>query len=292
MAGQSQPLAKQFEIVDEQGRPTDYFIRWAQQRQIDIGEGITAEQALAIVEDYVEDWSADRDIIAGVALDGGGPLNADVTIDHANSIVTPGTYGDATHSPQLTVDQQGHVTAVTNVPISGGGGGGGGFTLSGMLDANFNPQNRATFGTVFVVGEQGLTITGAGIVMTTVTGGQYRIGVAPYISGTSVMTAPPVYTATFTAATGRNTVIFLPLASSVVLTPLTAFIIFVTRIDSTPTVSQSIATFSGGVTSPGIWLPAQATNRGRLLSSVNPLITDVWAVVANNYGFTCSYTVP
>lgn len=41
MAGELQPLDLQFPIVDAQGRPTQYFIRWAQQRQIDIGDSIT-----------------------------------------------------------------------------------------------------------------------------------------------------------------------------------------------------------------------------------------------------------
>lgn len=34
--------------------------------------------------------------------------------------VTPGTYGSATESPQFTVDAQGRVTSVTNVPLTGG----------------------------------------------------------------------------------------------------------------------------------------------------------------------------
>lgn len=39
--------------------------------------------------------------------------------------VTAGTYGDATHSAQVTVSAGGLVTAAGNVPITGGGGGGG-----------------------------------------------------------------------------------------------------------------------------------------------------------------------
>lgn len=35
------------------------------------------------------------------------------TIGHATSGVTPGTYGDATHIPEVTVEADGHVTAVT-----------------------------------------------------------------------------------------------------------------------------------------------------------------------------------
>jgi hypothetical protein len=39
--------------------------------------------------------------------------------------VTPGTYGDATHVFQGTVDSFGRITTATSVPITGGGGGGG-----------------------------------------------------------------------------------------------------------------------------------------------------------------------
>lgn len=40
----------------------------------------------------------------------------------SSSGVTPGTYGDATHVPQVTVDANGRVTAASNVAIVGGGG--------------------------------------------------------------------------------------------------------------------------------------------------------------------------
>ncbi|MBA3831665.1 MAG: discoidin domain-containing protein [Chthoniobacterales bacterium] len=121
MAGNLQPLFSNQAIVDVRGQPTEYFIRWAQQRQIDIGAGITAEQAQQLIDDF----AAARDIIAGVALHGGGNLSSDITIDHADSLVTPGTYGDATHVAQFVVDQQGHIQGVVEVAISGGGGGGG-----------------------------------------------------------------------------------------------------------------------------------------------------------------------
>lgn len=38
--------------------------------------------------------------------------------------VSPGTYGDATHSSRVTVDAAGRVTAASSVAITGGGGGG------------------------------------------------------------------------------------------------------------------------------------------------------------------------
>lgn len=54
-----------------------------------------------------------------------GPLTGDVTTSGAAATLkntgTAGTYGDATHVPQLTTDAQGRVTGVTPVSITGGG---------------------------------------------------------------------------------------------------------------------------------------------------------------------------
>ncbi len=121
MTGALQPLAQEFPIVTPDGKPTEYFIRWAQQRQIDISDGITEAQA----KQLIEDWSAGRSVLAGTGLDGGGPLSSDVTLNLADTAVTPGTYGSSTKVPVIDVDQQGRLTNITEVTVSGGGGGGG-----------------------------------------------------------------------------------------------------------------------------------------------------------------------
>lgn len=54
--------------------------------------------------------------VTGSFADGG----FDVSL--TDTTVTPGTYGDATHTPQITIDQQGRIETVANVLISGGGG--------------------------------------------------------------------------------------------------------------------------------------------------------------------------
>lgn len=51
MAGNLQPLDEKFPIVDEFGKPTLYFIKWCQDRQIDITEAIT----LLGLEEYLAD---------------------------------------------------------------------------------------------------------------------------------------------------------------------------------------------------------------------------------------------
>ena len=61
-----------------------------------------------------------REIIAGVGLDGGGNLAANVTIDLANTAVTPATYGGGSNAAEVTVDAQGRITAAANVAIPQG----------------------------------------------------------------------------------------------------------------------------------------------------------------------------
>lgn len=129
MAGELQPLAQNFKIVNADGFPTQYFIKWAQQRQLDIKNGVPD----------------DRQVIAGTGLAGGGDLSENITLDLDDTAVTPGVYGDATHSAQLTIDQQGRVTDAVEVPISGGGGGGS-LEVSPIIPvlADFTWQNQGT----------------------------------------------------------------------------------------------------------------------------------------------------
>lgn len=119
------PLPNTQKIVNSDGTPTTFFIRWAQERSIDISNGVTAAQ----VQQLIDEWGAAHSITAGTGLSGGGTLESNPTINLSDTAVTPSTYGDGTHVPQITVDQQGRITDVVDVAISGGGGGGGDFTL-------------------------------------------------------------------------------------------------------------------------------------------------------------------
>ncbi|WP_374027953.1 tail fiber domain-containing protein [Bdellovibrio bacteriovorus] len=57
-------------------------------------------------------------VTAGTGLSGGGG-SGNVTLNLANTTVTAGTYGTATKVPQVVVDAQGRLTAVTEVTVSG-----------------------------------------------------------------------------------------------------------------------------------------------------------------------------
>ena len=57
-------------------------------------------------------------VIAGTALSGGGRLNANVTLNLANTAVTSGSYGNASTVGTFTVDAQGRLTSASNTAIS------------------------------------------------------------------------------------------------------------------------------------------------------------------------------
>lgn len=57
-------------------------------------------------------------ISAGTGLSGGGTIEATRTLNLANTAVTPASYGDATNVGAFTVDQQGRITAASNVAIT------------------------------------------------------------------------------------------------------------------------------------------------------------------------------
>lgn len=67
-------------------------------------------------------------VTAGTGLSG-GTITSSGTINLTDTAVTTGTYGDGTHVAQITIDQQGRITGVTSVAISGGGSSGFPITL-------------------------------------------------------------------------------------------------------------------------------------------------------------------
>lgn len=64
---------------------------------------------------------ADGTVWKGQALSGDATVDGAGVVTLANTAVTPGTYGDATHVGRFTVDAKGRLTAASNVAITGSG---------------------------------------------------------------------------------------------------------------------------------------------------------------------------
>lgn len=90
-------------------------------------------------------------LTAGTGLNGGGTFTTDqaidgyVTVNLDSTAVTPGTYGDANNTPQITIDQQGRITSATTVTTAGSGSSGGGAELSIERDVITATANQQVF---------------------------------------------------------------------------------------------------------------------------------------------------
>lgn len=98
-----------------------------------------------------------------------------VAADLPSTAVTPGTYGDSTHVPQLTIDAAGRATAAANVAISVGGSG----NVSNTGTPTSGQAAEWTSATII----QGVTVTGTG----------------SYVRATSPTIAAPTVTGSFNA---------------------------------------------------------------------------------------------
>lgn len=124
MAGNVQPLVNNQRIVNPDGTPTDYFIRWAQTKQIDISGGITLDQ--------LKEYLAGHQMQAGTGIS----ITPSGDINDKPTIALNAALGDLNNVDlQTTAPTNGQVIAYDAasglwLPVNQSGGGGGGAVMS------------------------------------------------------------------------------------------------------------------------------------------------------------------
>jgi hypothetical protein len=173
------------------------------------------------------------------------------------------------------------------------GGGGGSSTPSWQFQISpttSGAHSFATTGNLFTP-QIDMTVTGCAFIITTVTGATYKIGIAPYNTGTNKITSAPSYSGVFTAGTGAaNKWVNGTFSGGVALTAGTAYVFFIVRTDSTTTVSTTLnfVVGSGTIYAPGF--VEIATNRSVHLASIAPGTGDTWTTETPGwYGMVLSY---
>src|SRR6185369_4458026 len=127
-----------------------------------------------------------------------------------------------------------------------------------------------------------ISITAIAALITTVTSGTYKLGIAPYNTSTNKVTAAPTYTGTFTCVTGAaNDVISGKLASPFVCAAGTDYIIFLVRSDATSSTNMTRNTSLQSTFGYGVYIAAANTTQ-RIISNQAPGTGDVWSTVANS----------
>ncbi len=198
-------------------------------------------------------------------------------------LYTPGAGAPlATSSTVGSVKPDNKTTFVNNSAV---------ISASGGFNLNFTPVSTTTHSFAaagnLITPQYNLQLYSVAALLTTVTGGVYKIGVALYNTGTNEITTLPTYTSSFTETSGvANKWIFglfnsIPSAAYIALNAGMTYLIFVVRTDSTTTVSTTLDITNTTAISPGIY--QVDTSNSVHLASVSPGLTDTWTTETGFY---------
>lgn len=241
MARLPSPINHNVSIVHENGTPTQEFMRW-------LTDQLGTNKLLPPVEEQValnvEAIAALilRKILTTSPLSGGGDLSADRTLTLLDTAVTAGTYGDATNSPQITIDAKGRITAAADVPISGGGGGGGSvLAFPPYMNTSFSGGAQASKGSI-ITPYKDITVTEIVCRINATSTHSYKGGLYA-LNASNVIQSVLAESAVISPAASGAQMMKFPVTSAVALSG-TRYYFGVTRTDGTTTFSLPV----GGVT--------------------------------------------
>lgn len=192
MVGTLQPLGRQYPIANPDGTPTEYFIRWAQQKQIDIGEGVAAAGVPPIIAAYLADHTLQAG--SGIAISPSGNITDSPTIAAEVQAIldqistTRGTilYRGASDWLALAPGTAGQYLQTAGAgadplwaTVSGGGGGGGttvieSQTLTAVSTFSLEALAGGSYKSIIIEIEGGFSVDGAHLKGTIKLNGGYK----------------------------------------------------------------------------------------------------------------------
>ena len=264
MANSPSPINYNVRIVNEQGQPTQEFMRWLTDQ---FQSNATAESAQAAADSAQSSVDAVKTInlISGTALGGGGDLSGpDRTFKLEDTAVTAGDYGDAANVPQVTIDAQGRITSAANVPVSGGGGGES-FTWPNDMDDTINGTGAAFKGVLFLPNLD-FDISQIAVLLNTINGATYRAGVYRLDSSDNIDELTGV-SADFTAASSETPAILkMDLTASLLVG--SRYVAMIGRTDDTATYVLPVLYESGASDTHYPSIPTQPFPNGATNASM------------------------
>lgn len=153
-------------------------------------------------------------------------------------------------------------------------------TLAPGYSGTSTAANASTFGNIFTPTAD-INVVAASALITTVTSGTYKLGIAPFNTGTGKVTAAPTYTGTFTVGTGAaHKVVSGKFAAPFACTAGTTYILFLVRTDATSSTTLTFDTSGGGAFSYAVFIEPLTNVTKWNIANQAPGTGDTWGVVS------------